>query len=54
MYRAAVYDGPGDYRMWILKNSKELHVLQIFIFVLNYNIKTYYFTTLYTTILLDK
>ena len=55
MYCATVYARSGVNQMWILKNSKEL--LESFkspTFSQIYIIKTYDFTTLYTTIPHDK
>jgi hypothetical protein len=55
MYCATVYARSGVNQMWILKNSKELlESLKPPIFSQIYNIKTYEFTTLYTTMPHDK
>ena len=55
MYCATVYARSGVNQMWILKNSKELlENLKSPIFSQIYSIKTYDFTTLYTTIPHDK
>ena len=55
MYCATVYARSGVNQMWILKNSKELlESLKSPTFSQIYSIKTYDFTTLYTTIPHDK
>ena len=55
MYCATVYARSRVNQMWILKNSKELlENLKYPIFSQIYSIKTYDFTTLYTTIPHDK
>ena len=55
MYCATVYARSGVNQMWILKNSKELlENLKSPIFSQIYSIKTYDFTTLYTTMPHDK
>jgi hypothetical protein len=54
MYCATIYARSGVKQMWILKNSKELESLKSTFFSQIYSIKTYDFTTLYTTIPHDK
>jgi hypothetical protein len=55
MHCATVYARSGVNQMWILKNSKELlENLKSPIFSQIYSIKTYDFTTLYTTITHDE
>jgi hypothetical protein len=55
IYCATVYARSGVNQMWILENSKELlESLKSPIFSQIYSIKTYDFTTLYTTIPHDK
>jgi hypothetical protein len=55
MYCATVYAKSKVNQMWILKNSKELvESLKSPNFSQIYSIKTYDFTTLYTTIPHDK
>jgi hypothetical protein len=55
MHCATIYARSGVNQMWILKNSKELlESLEADFFSQIYSIKTYDFTTLYTTIPHDK